>query len=183
MGTSIVPWKDIENDPTKFFTKSSIPMEKDVVIKEPSYMTSKCTNNLYHFWYTLQEKGYYPLEFVKELVKTPLLSEGKLKEKKQGSGHEGEVEKPKKAGKGKKRADRDEGRSKAAVDKKKEREDEYEDEQEGEKEETDAQSPAGSPYTPQYFIKSLCTADSYQNALELIKYGVSFILYHIKSNY
>jgi hypothetical protein len=68
--SSSVHWKNIEKSPLDVFTKGSLPSDKEVTIKEPSHMSKRCANGLYHFWYTKQEKGERPLQVVPSLRTT-----------------------------------------------------------------------------------------------------------------
>lgn len=142
--SSTVHWKDIEANPQDFFKSPSIPHDNDIAIKDPSRMTNRCANGLYHFWFTRQEAGKRALQVKEELRAVEKKRVAPVKRVKRlyvevDNAEEEEVESAPAAG--------------AAHQ----------------------QSPAGTTYSNQAFLKALSSIKEYQQALELIKYAVCYI--------
>jgi hypothetical protein len=142
--SSTVHWKEIEANPQDFFKPTSIPHDNDITIKEPSRMTNRCANGLYHFWFTRQEAGRRPLQVKQELR---AVEKKRVAPVKRAKGLYVEVD----------NAEEEEAESAQAQGA------------------AHQQSPAGTVYSNQAFLKVLSSIKEYRQALELIKYAVCYI--------
>ena len=197
-GSSSVPWKQIEQEPHKFFTNGSLSDDKSLAIKEPSHMHNICANGLYHRWYTRQQNKERPLRIAHELRTVLEQDRDQIRKPKKRyvevedaadegveAGDEGVEagDEGVEVGDNKKDVNDEEDASDMVTeevrdqgsrgDKTKKKLQEMEEHAGGSNVAAPPQSPAGTPYTHQHFLKTLSQLPAYQKALGLIKYTVS----------